>query len=1212
MKNYSNQLSNQKLSNACKLRSQVNNNSKNQRITLMKILDNDQWKNYEDFDIINPNTLFGGAVPDLSNGMRMNCQVLIRKSDGETYLASPKEDFVIIKNGEHLLAKSYINNFDPLAKKSVFNYGGLNIWGENQANNQYPLDRVFNTLDGNNYSGSEDQLTINLYIPETKNRFELLAVWREIYDTDNKTIKQTVIEKAYTGDQKYLVFKKDIDYGDKITFNQILVFGDLKTPSPTASPTISPTASPTVSPTNSPTASPTISPTFSPTKSPTPSPTVSPTSSPTSSPTVSPTLSPSFSPTSSPTQLKKIQLTSLVVSNIINTINKDDSYFNNYIKLLFYNPFTFEYNSRDIKYDEENCIIKISIKSNDNFILIGNNNVEKISHIIYDIQAQILSDLINLLKGLCIEKDNLSIHNRSDELKNKLYFEITIKNVSYLDLDSFKLTESPTSSPTLSPTYSPTVSPTSRGSKSPTISPTASPSVSPTLSPTASPSVSPTLSPTASPTESPTEPPYCEVDTPQGKIFIYPGIDLSNIDLSFIDLRGCDLIKDCNLTNTILTGIIVDEKTNFTGCILNGVISGKINSEEGLPILPLDINGNKLWDIKQGYLLGPGANIKDSSNENVDLSGEDLSNLTLIGANLIDIIITGCNVNNTHFSSASFAGITSGNVIGNPKSLPINWKLINGYFIGPGANLIGANLSNSNLSNSILRPYTSDKYGERITTLENANLESSILNTVDIEKVNFKNTNLSCIKTKNLTGKPNLETFPDGFIFDKNGYPIKGYFIGPDIDLSYSNLSNTDLSGANLAGTKLNDSNLDYCDLRKIRFDPEIVRNGKLVNTNFTNTNFTGSNLSYLSIKNSIFINANFTCAILSYAVIDSSVDLSTAKLNGAIGLDTMTGLNLEILNSIEGYSKVRVNIKGDSILLNKPGGIAISGNYMYFADTNNNIIRRTTLDEPYFTTIIAGNAQYQGTDYTDGQGNISKFFKPNTLKIYGENLYVIDQEGLKIRKISLEEPFMVTTILTISDNSEKINDFIINNGNLILLGKNMSVINHESQKFTYTAFALDKYHNVGIGLSKPEVKFQVSGKVRFSNLGESVINSGSSVAGISCNAKGDLLYESSDIKLKEDIMDLNGGLSIVKQLKPRNYRWKSSGSKEIGFIAQEIGDVIPTALKTNPNGYCNYNDRAVLSYAIKAIQELNGKIDEQNQKYIDLENKYHNLINSE
>ena len=77
-------------------------------------------------------------MPDLSNGMRMNCQVLIRTSNGETYKTQSDRDFIVIKNGEHLLAKSYIKDFEALAKESIFSFGGLNIWGEEQVNKQYP------------------------------------------------------------------------------------------------------------------------------------------------------------------------------------------------------------------------------------------------------------------------------------------------------------------------------------------------------------------------------------------------------------------------------------------------------------------------------------------------------------------------------------------------------------------------------------------------------------------------------------------------------------------------------------------------------------------------------------------------------------------------------------------------------------------------------------------------------------------------------------------------------------------------------------------------------------------------------------------------------------------------------------------------------------------------------------------------------------------
>lgn len=1184
-------LSDKKFNNIPRLRSRVNKNSKNQIITVMKVLSEDSWKNYEDFNIINPSSLFGEAVPDLSNGMRMNCQVLIRTSNGETYKTQSDRDFIVIKNGEHLLAKSYIKDFEALAKESIFSFGGLNIWGEEQVNKQYPLDRVFNTLDGINYSGTEDSLTINLYVPETRNCYELLEI--------NEDGLQ------YDGYKKNIIFKKNIDYGDKITFNKILVFGNLKTPSPTPSPTLSPTPSPTESPTMSPTISPTVSPTVSPTSSPTLSPTQLITQSPTLSPTNIRTISPTSSPTFSPTKVK-VNLTSLLLTNMVTSLNDVDSYFNNYIKMLFNSPFSFEIKN-NINYNEENCTINILIITRENFS-VDRFTLEQKNQIIYDIKSQILSDLLNILNGICIEKEDISINYYLENI-NQLGYEISIKNVTYLDLNSLKLTSSPTTSPTVSPTISPTVSPTIGGTASPTMSPTYSPTSSPTVSPTASPTVSPTLSPTNSPTPSPTEPEYCEINTPNGVIYIYPGIDLSNSNLTNVDLRDCSLLRNCNLNNAILKGIIVNDKTDFTGCILNGVISGEINTDDGFPILPIDVNGNKLWDIKKGYLLGPGTNIKDSSEFNVDLSNQDLSNLILLGANLIDVVLTGSNINNTIFNSAKLSGITSGNLSGIPKSLPNNWKLIKGYLVGPGSNLMNANLSNSDLSNVVLRNEVIINYGERITNLENANLENCIFKNINIQKANFKNSNLNCIVTKNLSGQPNLETFPDGFIFDLDGYPINGYFIGPGIDLSGVNLSNTDLSGTNLAGTKLNDSNFEYCNFQNVLFNPPLIRNDTIVKTDCANTSFIGSNFSNLIIKNCIFNNANFTCAILRYVVIDTTSNLLSAKLSGVIGLDTVVGLDTDTINDIISIGDNTISIPGNMVELNHPGGISISGNYIYLADTSNNIIRRSSLDEPYYTTIIAGDINYSGETFPDGSGIIAKFLNPKCLKIYGEYLYVLDHNNTKIRRISLEEPFMVSTVIT-SELDNPINDFIIQNGKILLMGKNMSYINHEEEEFTYTSFALDKNHYIGIGLTKPEVKLHVSGKVRFSNLGESVINSGNSVAGISCNAKGDLLYESSDIQLKDQILELNNGISVIKDLRPRYFRWKNNGEKDIGFIAQEVGNSIPTALKTNPNGYCNYNNRSVLAYAVKAIQELNEKLDNQNKKFIELEDKYNKLIN--
>ncbi len=49
-----------------------------------------------------------------------------------------------------------------------------------------------------------------------------------------------------------------------------------------------------------------------------------------------------------------------------------------------------------------------------------------------------------------------------------------------------------------------------------------------------------------------------------------------------------------------------------------------------------------------------------------------------------------------------------------------------------------------------------------------------------------------------------------------------------------------------------------------------------------------------------------------------------------------------------------------------------------------------------------------------------------------------------------------------------------------------------------------------------------------------------------------------SDRRYKRDIHSIKSSLSIVKMLEGRRYNWKKSGVGDIGFIAQEVEDVIP------------------------------------------------------
>ena len=95
---------------------------------------------------------------------------------------------------------------------------------------------------------------------------------------------------------------------------------------------------------------------------------------------------------------------------------------------------------------------------------------------------------------------------------------------------------------------------------------------------------------------------------------------------------------------------------------------------------------------------------------------------------------------------------------------------------------------------------------------------------------------------------------------------------------------------------------------------------------------------------------------------------------------------------------------------------------------------------------------------------------------------------------------------------------------------------------------------------------------------------------------------QSSDRRLKRDITYMTPVLDRVKQLKPATYHYidnNDNDPRSTGFVAQEVEPIFPNLVRDTDEGYKGlvYDGFAVIS--IKAIQELNEKV-EAMQKEID------------
>jgi hypothetical protein len=97
-----------------------------------------------------------------------------------------------------------------------------------------------------------------------------------------------------------------------------------------------------------------------------------------------------------------------------------------------------------------------------------------------------------------------------------------------------------------------------------------------------------------------------------------------------------------------------------------------------------------------------------------------------------------------------------------------------------------------------------------------------------------------------------------------------------------------------------------------------------------------------------------------------------------------------------------------------------------------------------------------------------------------------------------------------------------------------------------------------------------------------------------------------SDINKKKDIEESKIGLSEVMQLKPTLYRMKTDntkGEKELGFIAQEVKGIIPSAYQESGD-FIGLNFNPIVAALTKAVQELKAELDTATTRLQLLENK--------
>lgn len=93
-------------------------------------------------------------------------------------------------------------------------------------------------------------------------------------------------------------------------------------------------------------------------------------------------------------------------------------------------------------------------------------------------------------------------------------------------------------------------------------------------------------------------------------------------------------------------------------------------------------------------------------------------------------------------------------------------------------------------------------------------------------------------------------------------------------------------------------------------------------------------------------------------------------------------------------------------------------------------------------------------------------------------------------------------------------------------------------------------------------------------------------------------ITESSSIRYKKDVLDIEPVSSRIEQLRPARYKKIKDEQEEVGLIAEEVAELFPEVVKYDKEGRpdgVNYSRLSVI--LLKAVQELTERVNKLENK---------------
>jgi hypothetical protein len=382
--------------------------------------------------------------------------------------------------------------------------------------------------------------------------------------------------------------------------------------------------------------------------------------------------------------------------------------------------------------------------------------------------------------------------------------------------------------------------------------------------------------------------------------------------------------------------------------------------------------------------------------------------------------------------------------------------------------------------------------------------------------------------------------------------------------------------------------------------------NGTNVGIGNTNTSYTldvsgtGRFTGALTAAGLTLTTAGSTSAIISGTGTNVYSSLSLTNTTTGYGYDIGFGGSASIApNSFYIYGGSSASVK---FLINSAGNVGIgtsspSGKLMLFQGTAGNVLQNIVSNQGGSTQVGINLSP----SMTEGEiaSNPAQASIYATDSNYGANIIFANKATGAVGN-ALTERMRITSggVLYVGASS------IPNSGST------MNVIG------TSTSLPLARFFiNAASTLSIPTIRFDKYDNNSTTSqvfVDFTINNQNNGNGSITANGASQATFTTwSDRRLKENITELPSQLQNILALKPCEFDYNDGSGHQIGFIAQEIQEVYPDAIGENAQGFLTVSGwNKTEARLVKAIQEMNTKIEELSKQNEELSNRLIKLEN--